>query len=96
MFIGGCAGSTSCSIKVIRYILLLKILRLEVEQVFHPNVVRPIRLGGKPVERPEISQTRAAVTSGDRADLRHRLDGPDWPSSPTTPGPPRAGRRGRS
>ncbi len=45
MFIGDCAGSTSCSVKVIRYILLAKILWLELEQVFHPSVVRAVRLG---------------------------------------------------
>ncbi|MGD9128449.1 MAG: TrkH family potassium uptake protein, partial [Planctomycetia bacterium] len=47
MFIGGCAGSTSCSVKVIRYVLLFKILHLEFEQIFRPNVVRHVRLGGK-------------------------------------------------
>lgn len=45
MFIGGCAGSTSCSVKVIRYVLLFKIFHLESEQIFHPNVVRHVRLG---------------------------------------------------
>jgi trk system potassium uptake protein TrkH len=54
MFIGGCAGSTSCSVKVIRYILLFKILRLELEQIFHPSVVRPVRLGGEVLQDPEI------------------------------------------
>ena len=54
MFVGGCAGSTSCSVKVIRYILFFKILRLELEQVFHPTVVRPVRLGGKPLENPDV------------------------------------------
>jgi trk system potassium uptake protein TrkH len=50
MFVGGCAGSTGGGLKVIRYILFTKVLRLEVEHAFHPNVVRPLRLGGKPVE----------------------------------------------
>ena len=54
MFIGGCAGSTSCSVKVIRYILFFKILRLELEQVFHPSVVRPLRLGDKTLDDPTI------------------------------------------
>jgi len=54
MFVGGCAGSTSCSIKVIRYVLFFKILGLELEQVFHPNVVRHVRLGGKPLEDPDL------------------------------------------
>ena len=50
MFIGGCAGSTGGGLKVIRHILFVKILRLEVEHAFHPSVVRPLRLGGEPVE----------------------------------------------
>ena len=50
MFIGGCAGSTGGGMKVIRHILFFKILRLEIEQAFHPSVVRPLRLGGEPVE----------------------------------------------
>lgn len=54
MFIGGCAGSTSCSVKVIRYILFFKILRLELEQVFHPTVVRPLRLGDRTLDDPNI------------------------------------------
>ncbi len=45
MFVGGCAGSTSCSIKVIRHILVFKILRLELERKFHPNVIRPLKVG---------------------------------------------------
>ena len=54
MFVGGCAGSTGGGMKVIRHILFLKILRLEVEQAFHPTVVRPLRLGGQPIEAQEL------------------------------------------
>jgi len=54
MFVGGCAGSTGGGLKVIRHILFVKILRLELEQAFHPTVVRPLRLGGKPVEDQEL------------------------------------------
>jgi len=50
MFVGGCAGSTGGGMKVIRHILFFKILHLEIEQAFHPSVVRPLRLGGEPVE----------------------------------------------
>lgn len=50
MFVGGCAGSTGGGLKVIRHVLFVKILRLEIEHVFHPTVVRPLRVGGVPVE----------------------------------------------
>ncbi len=54
MFVGGCAGSTGGGLKVIRHILFLKILKLETEQAYHPSVVRPLRLGGKPVEDADL------------------------------------------
>ena len=47
MFIGGCAGSTGGGMKVIRHILFVKILRQEVEHLYHPNVVMPLKLGGE-------------------------------------------------
>ena len=50
MFIGGCAGSTGGGMKVIRHLLFVKVLKLEIEQAFHPSVVRPLRIAGEPVE----------------------------------------------
>jgi trk system potassium uptake protein len=53
MFVGGSAGSTSGSIKVVRHLLIGKILRRELSQTVSPEVVMPIRLNGAPVdERP--------------------------------------------
>ena len=45
MFIGGCAGSTSGSLKVIRWVILFKYIFNQVERVFRPQAIRPIRLG---------------------------------------------------
>ena len=53
MFIGGCAGSTSCSIKVVRHLILVRSLSLQVEQAYRPSVVRPLRLNGQSVD-PEV------------------------------------------
>lgn len=50
MFIGGCAGSTGGGLKVIRFVLFAKIIRLEIEQAFRPNVVRPLRIAGVTLE----------------------------------------------
>ena len=55
MFVGGCAGSTGGGLKVIRHILFIKILWLQLERVFHPSVVRHIRLGGNPLEDPDLA-----------------------------------------
>ena len=53
MFVGGCAGSTGGGMKVIRHVLFVKILGMEIEQSFHPSVVRPLKLGNKVVD-PEL------------------------------------------
>lgn len=45
MFIGGSAGSTAGGIKVIRIWIAFKILLSEIERVFRPHVVRPVRVG---------------------------------------------------
>ena len=57
MFVGGCAGSTGGGMKVIRHILFFKILRLEMEQAYHPTVVRPLRLGGTPADDRALRRT---------------------------------------
>lgn len=57
MFVGGCAGSTGGGLKVIRHVLFIKILRLEIEHSFHPTVIRPLKLGGKPVESPDLRKS---------------------------------------
>ena len=56
MFIGGCAGSTGGGLKVVRFILFAKIVRLEIEQAFRPNVVRPLRLGGVAIDKAQRHQ----------------------------------------
>ena len=50
MFVGGCAGSTGGGMKVIRFVLFAKILKIELEEAYHPRIVRPLRIGGKHVE----------------------------------------------
>ncbi len=50
MFVGGCAGSTGGGIKVIRWVLLTKILGIDLERAHHPRVVRTLRLGGKAID----------------------------------------------
>lgn len=49
MFIGGCAGSTSGSVKVIRILVLAKLVKRQVAKIFHPNAYIPIKIDGKVV-----------------------------------------------
>ncbi len=50
MFVGGCAGSTGGGMKVIRHVLFAKILKMEIDQSFHPKEVQLLKVGGKPAD----------------------------------------------
>ena len=49
MFIGGCAGSTACSIKIFRYQVAFEAMWAYLKQMPRPNMVVPMRYGGKPL-----------------------------------------------
>lgn len=57
MFVGGCAGSTGGGLKVIRFVLLVKILGLEIEHGYQPKVVRPLKIAGKALEDQTLRHT---------------------------------------
>ena len=54
MFIGGSAGSTAGSIKIVRWVVILKSLRRELFTTIHPDAVRPVRLGGRALDERAI------------------------------------------
>jgi len=54
MLVGGSAGSTGGGIKVVRWLIIFKFLRRELFTASHPEVVRPIRLGGNIVDEDAI------------------------------------------
>ncbi|WHH61079.1 potassium transporter TrkG [Petroclostridium sp. X23] len=56
MFFGGCAGSTGGSIKQIRILLLLKIMKRELMQIIHPRAVYSVRVNGKNIEESTLSE----------------------------------------
>ncbi|WP_407357092.1 TrkH family potassium uptake protein [Methanolobus sp. WCC5] len=49
MFIGGCAGSTSGGIKVVRILLLLKYAKRALFKSIHPRAVKPIKFNNRTV-----------------------------------------------
>jgi trk system potassium uptake protein TrkH len=59
MFVGGSAGSTTGSVKVVRHLLLGKLLRREIDQTMHPEIVLPVRLNRQVVDE----RTLRAVSS---------------------------------
>ncbi|MEO0587366.1 MAG: TrkH family potassium uptake protein [Planctomycetota bacterium] len=61
MVVGGCAGSTSGGIKVVRMVTAGKVLLSEVGRVFRPAKVRPIRFGEATVTAEMRQSTLAYV-----------------------------------
>ena len=54
MFVGGCAGSTAGSMKVMRMIIGVRSAVREMRLIFSPNTVVSIFAGGKPVPNPVV------------------------------------------
>ena len=54
MFIGGMTGSTTCSIKTLRWLVVLKAFRRDLFVASNPAVVRPVRLSGSVIKEDTI------------------------------------------
>jgi trk system potassium uptake protein len=59
MFVGGCAGSTGGSIKVVRHLLIGRLIRRELRQATHPEIVSPIRFNSVVIDERVL---RAVIT----------------------------------
>lgn len=56
MFIGGMSGSTTGGIKVVRYFILLRLIKNKIESLFRPQAVRVLKIGDKEIS-PKTSMT---------------------------------------
>ncbi|MHC4989959.1 MAG: TrkH family potassium uptake protein [Planctomycetota bacterium] len=63
MFVGGCGGSTAGGIKVIRIWIAIKVMLAEIEHVFRPHVIRPMKLGGGTID-PDMKLGTVAYVLG--------------------------------
>ncbi|MFD1565317.1 TrkH family potassium uptake protein [Haloarchaeobius amylolyticus] len=62
MFTGGMAGSTTCSIKSLRWLVILKAFRRNLFLAVHPDAVRPLRLDETVVDEETIGDVFTYVT----------------------------------
>lgn len=53
--IGGCAGSTSCSIKIFRYQLLFASVRAQMQRIYTPHGIFTPRYDGRPVDEDVLN-----------------------------------------
>jgi trk system potassium uptake protein len=49
LFLGGCAGSTSGGIKIIRHLVFVKNSYLEFKRILHPRAIVPLKISGEVV-----------------------------------------------
>jgi trk system potassium uptake protein TrkH len=62
MIVGGSAGSTAGAIKVVRVLVTARILRRELDQTVHREVVVPIRLNGSTIDERTVRGIGVFVT----------------------------------
>ncbi len=62
MFTGGCAGSTGGSIKQIRLLLVLKLVKREFQKIFHPRAMMPLKIDGRSVPSDVVANVSSFFT----------------------------------
>jgi trk system potassium uptake protein TrkH len=58
-FTGGCAGSTAGGMKLIRFLIIIKVLAHEMRLAFRPSLVAPVRVGDQVVPEGVVRGTMA-------------------------------------
>ena len=59
MMVGGCSGSTSGSLKVIRFVILFKIIRMELKKLVHPRAIFHVKVAGKSIDPDDLTNVVA-------------------------------------
>lgn len=57
MLTGCCAGSTGGGMKLIRFIILAKAVKVELGKIFHPNSVKSVSVNGKKLNNDIVLKT---------------------------------------
>ncbi|WBU57646.1 TrkH family potassium uptake protein [Paracoccus sediminicola] len=60
--IGGCTGSTGCSVKVFRYQVLFQSVRAQIRRMQSPHRLYPLRLAGKRLEKDVVDSVMTFFT----------------------------------
>lgn len=61
MFVGGCSASTAGSIKVVRVLVVLKLIKRELFQKLHPRAMVAIKINNSPIAPDKISSILSFV-----------------------------------
>jgi len=58
-FIGGCAGSTAGGMKMVRFLLLVRVIPMQLKKIIHPNAIIQVKLNRQNVPEEKMSRTLA-------------------------------------
>jgi trk system potassium uptake protein TrkH len=61
LFVGGCAGSTGGSIKVVRLLIVFKKIATDLKRMLQPRAVLPVRLGPRAISEDVVSAVMTFV-----------------------------------
>lgn len=59
MMVGGCSGSTSGSLKVIRFIIIFKIIAKELQKLVHPRAIFHVKVANKTIPPDDLTNVVA-------------------------------------
>lgn len=60
--IGGCTGSTSCSVKVFRYLVLIQAVKTQLRRMQSPHRIYPLLYDGQPLEQDVVDSVMSFFT----------------------------------
>ncbi|MBD9525966.1 MULTISPECIES: TrkH family potassium uptake protein [Paracoccus] len=60
--IGGCTGSTACSVKVFRYLVLFQAVKSQLKRMQSPHRVYPLLYDGRPLDRDVVDSVMTFFT----------------------------------
>ncbi|WCR00463.1 TrkH family potassium uptake protein [Paracoccus aestuarii] len=60
--IGGCTGSTGCSVKVFRYLVLFEAVGAQIRRMHSPHRIYPLRYDGQPLDQDVVDSVMAFFT----------------------------------
>jgi trk system potassium uptake protein TrkH len=61
MFVGGCAGSTGGSVKVVRILIMVKKIAVDLRRMVRPHAVFPLRVGVKTIPDDVVSSVTTFI-----------------------------------
>ncbi|MFH5775731.1 TrkH family potassium uptake protein [Paracoccus sp. NGMCC 1.201697] len=60
--IGGCTGSTSCSVKVFRYLVLIQAVKAQLRRMQSPHRIFPLRYDNRPLDQEVVDSVMTFFT----------------------------------